>query len=51
VKIHFLKDADFRVLPEQQATNSFSKSILLGAALAHMNHNPYRTAVLYNFNA
>lgn len=51
VKIHILKDCDFKVLKEKWAEDNFSRNIPVGVVLAHVNHNPKRSGVLYNFNA
>lgn len=51
VKIHILKNCDFKVLEAKWAEDSFSKNIPVGVVLAHINHNPKRSGVLYNFTA
>ncbi len=49
VKIHIVKNCDFKVLEAKWAEDSFSKNIPVGVVLAHVNHNPKRSGVLYNF--
>jgi len=51
VKIHIAKNCDFKVLPAKWAEDSFSRNIPVGVVLAHVNHNPKRSGVLYNFTA
>lgn len=51
VKIHIVKDCDFKVLEAKWAEDSFSKNVPIGVVLAHVNHNPKRSGVLYNFTA
>ncbi len=51
VKLHILKDCDFKMLPEKYAEDSFSKNIPLGVVCALVNHNPRHSGVLYNFTS
>jgi len=51
VKVHIVKNCDFKVLEQKWAEDSFSKNIPIGVVLAHINHNPKRSGVLYNFTA
>lgn len=51
VKLHILKDCDFKLLPEKYAEDSFNRNIPLGVVCALVNHNPRHSGVLYNFTA
>ena len=51
VNVCILKNCDFKVLPKKFAEDSFSSNIPIGVVLAHINKNPKRSGVLYNFNS
>jgi hypothetical protein len=51
VKLHILKNCDFKMLPAKYAEDSFSKNIPLGVVCALVNHNPRHSGVLYNFSS
>lgn len=51
VKLHVVKDCNFKVLPRKWARDSFNSSIVMGFVGCLVNHNPTRSAVLFNFSS